>query len=320
MDTTNTARLHLELDLEFTDRAAVQAHALAWARENAGDNAQTLAGMASQAAEGAESALTMLVEPSEVVSGIPGVQAVGATMWVQGDGGDDDEDGNEYSDVGLAADDDLFDEDWAEEDDDSDDGENEEEWQQRIFNDGAKLPGLSLELLGVDRQEANPELRARQLHEATLLRGAIHWAYIAVVDELLEDVALLRESPESEAETQQIANLPQLEASSYGPLFAQQFLAVTFDLGAAMASSFRKTSCVAQELAMMLLLDQVEALTSMLPNLGLAQDWRGHVEGTLLASPNPGLLYEPGTAEDTPAAWFEPFTGSSVNPYAAGED
>lgn len=316
MNTTNTARLHLELDLEFTDPAAVQAHALAWARENSGDNAETLAGMLAQAAEGAESALTMLVEPSEVVQGIPGVQAVGATMWVQGDQDHGDQDGGDEDD--FVVDGGARDEEWAEQEDA--DGETEEEWQQRTFNAGAKLPGLSLELLGLDPQESNPELRKTQLHEATLLRGAIHWAYIALVDELLDDVSLLRESPESAAETQQIVNLPQLETSSYGPLFAQQFLAVTFDLGAAMATSFRAPSCIAQELALQLLLDQVEVLAQMLPNLGLAQDWRQHVEGTLFASPNLAVLHDPGTAERTVATWFSPFNGSAVNPYAADEE
>lgn len=319
METSRTARLHLELDLEFTDAAAVQSHARTWAQENAGDNRATLAGMLEQAAEGAESALTMLVEPSHVVDGIPGVLAVGATMWVEA-AGDETGDALTAGDVagGPAGTDGSGEQD-------------EEDWQGTIFAAADKLPGLDLERLGHDPEETDPAVRARRLREATMLRGAIHWAYETFIDELLGDVALLREDPEGAEGTFHISGLPPLQAASYGPLFAQRFLAVAFDLGTALATAFQGPTCVAQELALKLLLDQVEVLADMLDGLGLATDWRSSAEDTLFEDLDHELLYDPGLAGigTSPAfaslgladmdvsSWFTPFPGRTVNPYAA---
>ncbi|MGN5732156.1 hypothetical protein [Arthrobacter psychrochitiniphilus] len=342
METSHTARLHLELDLEFTNPGAVQAHALAWARDNAGENAQTLAGMVEQVGEGAESALMMLVEPSEVVAGIPGVQALGATMWVQGTEDESEEDEDAAGTDSTLADEDDFTlstphahgSGALESEDGEEDEDSEDEWLEKIFSDGAKLPGLDLVRLGYDPEESNPDRRGSQLREATMLRGAINWAYVSLIDELFEDLSLLRESTESAAETQQIANLPPLHAASYGPLFAQQFLTVAIELGSALATEFAAPSCVAQELALKLVLDQVEALESMLPNMALAQDWRGMAEDTLYEDLDHELLYDPamdgisssplneslGIADLNLSAWFTPFNGRAVNPYAADED
>ena len=323
METSHTARLHLELDLEFTNPGAVQAHALAWARDNAGENAQTLAGMVEQVGEGAESALMMLVEPSEVV-----------------DESEEDEDAA-GTDSTLADEDDFtlstphaHGSGALESEDGEEDEDSEDEWLEKIFSDGAKLPGLDLVRLGYDPEESNPDRRGSQLREATMLRGAINWAYVSLIDELFEDLSLLRESTESAAETQQIANLPPLHAASYGPLFAQQFLTVAIELGSALATEFAAPSCVAQELALKLVLDQVEALESMLPNMALAQDWRGMAEDTLYEDLDHELLYDPamdgisssplneslGIADLNLSAWFTPFNGRAVNPYAADED
>lgn len=323
MEPTRTARLHLELDLEFTDSGAVQAHARSWAQDNAGDTPDTLAGMLEQAGEGPDAALMMLVEPSEVVGGIPGVMAVGATMWLEDPDGDPG--------VDFAAEFEDFDDD-ADLQEDSD-GESEEDWLNTILAAADKLPGLDLERLGCDPEETLPTLKAGRLREATMLRGAIHWAYETFIDELLADVSDLRQNPEDAAETAQISGLPPLQATSYGPLFAQRFLAVAFDLGTALATTFESPTCVAQELALKLVLDQVEVLADMLPNLGLAEDWRSTAEDMLFDDLDHELLYVPapdgisndpalasaGMADLDVSAWFTPFSGRAVNPYAANE-
>ncbi|MDD0858528.1 hypothetical protein NHF46_13595 [Arthrobacter alpinus] len=330
MDTTHTARLHLELDLEFTDAGAVQAHARSWAQENAGADPETLAGMLEQASEGADAALMMLVEPSEVVGAIPGVLAVGATMWLEGSdgepGGDfagEGEDFGNFDDADTDTHDDFGDE----------IEESEEDWLNTILAAADKLPGLDLERLGCDPEETVPTLTASRLREATVLRGAIHWAYETFIDELLGDVSTLRQNPEDAAETTQISGLPPLQAASYGPLFAQRFLAVAFDLGTALATAFEAPACVAQELALKLVLDQVEVLADLLPNLGLAEDWRSTAEDMLFEDLDHELLYVPeldgisndpavasaGMANLDVSAWFTPFEGRTVNPYAANE-
>lgn len=315
MEPTRTARLHLELDLEITDAGAVAAHARAWAHEHAGDDPDTLAAMLDQAGEGAESALTMLVEPSHVVDGIPGIMAVGATMWVEGP--------ERASGDGDAGED---------EDDDADEGQDsEEDWLSSLVEAADKLPGLDLERLGYVPGETDPGAKAGALREATMLRGAIHWAYETFMDELLADVAVLREDPEDVEGTFHISSLPPLQGAGYDPLFAQRFLAVAFDLGTALATAFQSPTCVAQELALKLLLDQVEVLVDMLPNLGLAEDWRADAEDMLFEDLDHELLYVPelagisndsalaslGLANMDVSSWFTPFAGRTINPYAA---
>lgn len=324
METTRTARLHLELDLEFTDAGAVQAHARSWAQNNAGSDPETLAGMLEQAGEGPDAALMMLVEPSEVVGGIPGVVAVGATMWVDmADGAD------------LAADDFAAgEEEAATAALESGEGLNsEEDWLAKIFVDADKLPGLDLERLGYYAEEGDPDARAESLHGATMLRGAVHWAYESLIDELFDDISMLREAPDAIDETLALSSLPPLHSASYGPLFAQRFLAVALDLGTAFASSFTAPSCVAQELALRLVLDGVEILPDLFPSLELPEDWRGSLEDSLFEDLDHELLYDPaldgvgsdpalvslGMANLDISDWFVPFADKTVNPYAADQ-
>lgn len=313
METPQAARLHLELDLHFTDAAAVQEQARAWAQDHAGSDPETLARMLAQSEEGADGALMLMVEPADVVSHVPGVTATGATLWIEGpdeafadawdgSGADDPAEGlSELADPFAAA--------------DEDEEQSEEEWLQTILEAGDNLPGVGLERLGYDARERDEQLRSRQLQEATLLRGALHWAYESYIDDLLTDVSLLRESPENLPDTLQIAKLPPVLAADYGPLFAQRFLAVSFDAGLALATSFASPSCLAQELALTLMLDQVETLRQLLPTLALAEDWRNAAEETLLGHPSAPDSRD--VAAENITSWFQPYPGGTLNPYAA---
>ncbi|MGO2542171.1 hypothetical protein ACT3TS_12570 [Specibacter sp. AOP5-B1-6] len=338
MDTPHTAKLHLEIDLMFDDPAAVQRHAGAWAREQSDGGTTQVAELLSQAAEGPESALMMLIEPDDVVGAVPGVTALGASLWIDGSSeaaaprpaasSSDYESDLEESETGEL---DLGDLD----PDELDLGglESEEDWLRTIFQSADKLPGLELELLGYDQEEPSPDLRSRSLRRATNLRGAMHWAFEFLVDQLFDDVSTLRTEPEAVAETMQLGDLPPLHRAHYGPLFAQRFLAVTLDLGTSLATSYRSPTCVAQELALRLLLDCVEILQDMLPALELAEDWRGSAEDNLFEDLDHELLYDPafdgiassplagqlGMANLDVSSWFTPFFDRAVNPYAANE-
>ena len=320
METSHAATLHLELDIEIHDPAAVQASARAWAQDRGGKDPETLAHMLGQAGEGPESALMLMVEPDDVLAHIQGVTALGAAMWVSNASGDS---GNWPQDQAPA---------------DGDDGggdglEGEGDWLDKITADAAKLPGLDLQRLGYNPDLDDPEARARSLQEATTLRGAIHWAWETVIDELFDDVAVLRETPRAIAATLQLSSLPPLHRASYGPLFAQRYLAVALDLGTAFATSFDAPSCVAQELALRLVLDGAALLPDLLPNLELPGSWRGLLEDTLFEDLDHQTLYDPaldGLSHDPRAAslgmanldvssWFSPFTAKTVNPYAANE-
>lgn len=333
MDTPRTAKLHLEIDLMFDDPAAVQLRAGAWAREQSDGGATDVAELLSQASEGPESALMMLVEPDDVVGEIPGVTALGASLWIDGaseaaapwpagaaTGSDHGSDVEEPGEPELG---------------EPDPGEldSEEDWLRTIFESADKLPGLDLELLGYDEGEPSPDLRSQSLLRATNLRGAMHWAYEFLVDQLFDDVSTLRTEPEAVAETMQLGDLPPLQRAHYGPLFAQRFLAVTLDLGTSLATAYRSPTCVAQELALRLLLDCVEILQDMLPALELAEDWRGRAEDTLFEDLDHELLYDPaldgigssplggqrGMANLNVSSWFTPFLDRAVNPYAAND-
>lgn len=312
MNNPRTAKLHLEIDVEFDDPAAVLTHARMWAHEQSGDDSVALTEMLAQAAESPESALMMLVEPDDVLGKVPGVMALGASMWIdeashdsaQWPTGDD-------SDEELEAGDEL------------EESENEEEWLQDIFDAAEKLPGLGLERLGYSTVELNPDTRAQSLRRATNLRGAIHWAYEYLIDQLFDDVQALRTSPEAIDEALQLGSLPPLYETHYGPLFAQRFLVVTLDLGTSLATSFSSPSCVAQELSLKLLLDSVEVLQEMLPALELPDDWRSLADTMLFDDLDHELLYASGTQMDGAtldvAAWFTPFLDRTINPYAANE-
>lgn len=333
MDTLRTAKLHLEIDLMFDDPAAVQLRASAWAREQSDGGAADVAELLSQAAEGPESALLMLVEPDDVVGAVPGVTALGASLWIDGASeaaapwpaasGSDDESDLEESEPGDLEPDEL----------DLGGLESEQDWLRTIFQSADKLPGLELELLGYDQEEPSPDLRSRSLRRATNLRGAMHWAYEFLVDQLFDDVSTLRTDPEAVAETMQLGDLPPLYRAHYGPLFAQRFLAVTLDLGSSFTASYRSPTCVAQEIALRLLLDCVEILQDMLPALELTEGWRGRAEDNLFEDLDHELLYDPafdgigsspvagqlGMANLDVSSWFTPFFDRAVNPYAANE-
>jgi hypothetical protein len=316
MDNPRTAKLHLEIDVEFDDPEAVQAHARDWARERSGGDSVTLTEMLAQAAESPESALMLLVEPDDVLGKVPGVMALGASLWI--------DEASHSSAPWLAGDD--SDEDLeadSDSDEDLEEAENEEEWLQDIFDAAEKLPGLGLDFLGYSTAELNPDVRAHSLRRATNLRGAIHWAYEYLIDQLFDDVQALRTAPEAIDEALQLSSLPPLYENHYGPLFAQRFLVVTLDLGTSLATSFASPSCVAQELSLRLVLDSVEVLQEMLPALELPDDWRSLTDTMLFEDLDHELLYGTGTAMDTAnldvSDWFTPFLDRTINPYAANE-
>ena len=326
MDDSRSVKLHLELDIEIEDASAVQEHARAWAREQASDDPESLTQMLDQVAEGAESALLLMVDPEDVFGETPGAALLGAAMWV----GESEETSDTWPEEGAAED--ALEGDFGDGDIAVELGlESEEDWVTKIVADAAKLPGLDLQTLGYDADERDPDARAISLQEATVLRGAMHWAYESFIDELFDDISLLREAPDAIGETLQISSLPPLYQSSYGPLFAQRFLAVALDLGTALASAFQAPSCVAQELALRLVVERVGVLSDVIPSLELPEDWQEILLDSLFEDLDHELLYSPeldgishdpalaslGMANLDVSAWFTPFVDRTVNPYAA---
>lgn len=202
-----------------------------------------------------------------------------------------------------------------------------------ILKSANEVPGLSLDRLGYEASEKDPDRRARSLGEATALAGAMAWASTTLVDELFNDICILRESG-SVSETLRIDDLPPLYRTRYDALFAQKFLTVTVDLGTSFVAGFGSPTCVAQEIALRLVLDGVETLGELYPELPLASDWRSWVEDSLFEDLDHETLYDAsldgisgdpnyahlGMVDLDLSSWFVPFTGRVVTLYAADEE
>jgi hypothetical protein len=226
-----------------------------------------------------------------------------------------------------------------------------EDYVEYLIQSGQELNGLSLEQLGYEprpedlgaderhaleaedlewMESVTPEQRDRSLFQAKLLAGALWEASAVLIDQLFEDVAALRGLDELTgqdiAETYVLSGLPPRHADKYDVRFAQRFLVIASDMSAALVRGWTYPSCVAQELAVRCLLDQVEVIQDLYA-LDLEDGWRGRVEEHLLEDTDSDLLYQNamdgfeddaelnmqlGFAPMSLADWFEPFNHSRV--------
>ena len=230
----------------------------------------------------------------------------------------------------------------------------EENYVEHVLLAGEGLTGLSLEQLGFEPRledltgeqrnflgpddlewmgQITPERRDRSLVQAKLLAGALWEACVVLIDQLFEDLASLRKL--STIDREDIANsfvlswLPPRQAQKYDVGFVQRFLLVAADMTGALARGWSRPSCVAQELALRCLFDQVEVLEDSY-DLDLADDWRGRLEEQLFEDMDSELLYQDamdgfeddigltmqlGLAPMNVEDWFQPFTDTSVPPF-----
>jgi hypothetical protein len=108
-------------------------------------------------------------------------------------------------------------------------------------------------------EEANPLELAAEASAARALTGAIGVAYDILIDQLFSDLQTLTESGGSAAGNMVVVldELPSQYEDRYTAGFLHRFLAVAFDLGQRMSTEYTGPSCVAQELVVELLLNQV---------------------------------------------------------------
>lgn len=230
----------------------------------------------------------------------------------------------------------------------------EENYVEHLLQVGEGLAGLSLEQLGFEprledltadqRSVLGPddvewmesitrERRDRSLFQAKLLAGALWEASVILIDQLFEDLASLRKlhsiDREDIANTFVLSWLPRRLAQKYDIGFVQGFLVIAADLTGALARGWSRPSCVAQELALRCLLDQVEVIQDSY-DLDLADDWRGTLEEQMFEDMDSDLLYQSamdgfendvelnmqlGFAPMNVRDWFEPFNDASVPPF-----
>lgn len=231
----------------------------------------------------------------------------------------------------------------------------EEHYVEHLLQVGEGLAGVSLEQLGFEPRledltaeqrsmlgpddlewmdSITPERRDRSRFQAKLLAGALWEASVILIDQLFEDLAGLRKlhsiDREDIANTFVLSWLPRRQAHRYDIGFVQRFVVIAADLTGALARSWSRPSCVAQELALRCLLDQVEVLEDSY-DLDLADDWRAAFEEQMFEDMDSELLYQnamDGFENDTELNmqlgfapmnlqdWFEPFNDASVPPFA----
>ncbi|WP_052206845.1 hypothetical protein [Sinomonas humi] len=141
------------------------------------------------------------------------------------------------------------------------------------------------------------EERERRRRQARLLAGALWHASIVLIDQLFEDIGTLRALPEVTASdiagTLVLSGLPPFYAGRYGVGFAQAFLAATVEQLKGLASGWEPPACIAQELVVNCLIDQVE-VSEDLYDLDLEPGWQGTVRDALLEDTDADVLFDPG--------------------------
>jgi hypothetical protein len=177
--------------------------------------------------------------------------------------------------------------------------------------------------------------RTAAMRRASALAGCLIYAADIVIDELIDDIVNLRDE-ESDASTSTIEDtwvlcqLPARFAVGYTPLFAQKFLVAVVDVTGRLTKGSEPLACVAQELGLRVLLNQVEVVAES-ADVALDDGWRGHLEEMLFEDLDHEMLYDPAYdgIEDDPASqppgmapmrfedWFKPFNEErTMPPYA----
>ncbi|WP_406250361.1 hypothetical protein ACI7YT_09110 [Microbacterium sp. M] len=192
--------------------------------------------------------------------------------------------------------------------------------------DEKHLRGLARNLVGInwvldaqaDDDESPLERKHRKRQQKTL-RGLLWHASVTMVDSLYSDLIELHSPGTSVTDTMVLSDLPAQFTAMYRPLFAQRFLVAMVDVTSQLASEWRGAPSVAHEIALSLLLDEVEALQD-LHGIELPDDWREVLNDTLFQDTDFELLWSPrmdgiedyGTTEMGYANlavkdWFRPF-------------
>jgi hypothetical protein len=196
--------------------------------------------------------------------------------------------------------------------------------EERILRDSMRV-AIDPILFGVDEAETSPDVRARQLREAALLGGVMWHAAITVVDKLFEDVGHVHAQPhgrwaEIVDDTHVLSRLPTRFWHQVTPGFANMFAATAVDLTGRVSRGWTPLACVAHELALKCLLDEMEVIADTY-EVPLPSQWRSNLEQFLFDDLDHEFLYAqqydgfeddpdfgpPGMAPMGFKDWFKPF-------------
>ena len=179
-----------------------------------------------------------------------------------------------------------------------------------------------------DDEGIDPAVLAHEHEQRTWFSGMFIYASIIVVDELFADIATLHVSGNPTVDlrdTQRLSALPPHFVGQYTALFAQRLLVSTTDVTQQFVQGWVHPSTLAAELAVRLILNEVEALADMaavVMDSGFRADWEDDLyqdldfEWLYTASAFGDVVG--GTSVET---WFEPFGNAAYlpSPYARSD-
>jgi hypothetical protein len=183
-------------------------------------------------------------------------------------------------------------------------------------------------LTALDVNSENPDERAQALVEAEYVAGALFQASVLVMDHLFIDLDTLTQERDGETVADApddvffvLDGLPSRYAHRYDALFTQQLIVAMADVTRRFTGGWEPVACVAQELALRLILDGTEVQLD-LADIELDHGWRSAVEDALFEDPDHEMLFDAGSdgVEDDAAFltnlgaapmafsdWFRPF-------------
>ncbi|EMY35837.1 hypothetical protein D477_002096 [Arthrobacter crystallopoietes BAB-32] len=304
------ASIHFAIDVDITDPGELQSYAVTKAESPE---------HTELAATNLFAALAVAMDPLAVAADVPGVRILrGKVEPAQGHGVADQvlpsaggEAEREPADTGIGGD-----------------------AVATLLAASERAGGIELELLGYDPAAPEAE-RELSRHRARVLAGLLWHAGASMIDELFNDLDLLRDREPTAAdidETYVLDNLPPQYAHHYDARFAARFLTVCTDLTTNIAAGWKEPSCVAQELALRCLLAEAEFLADELDlDAELPANWVARLEQLFLQFADSMMLFDPAMDgfENDPDAipegapsmkfedWFKPFgPGHHVPPFA----
>ena len=200
----------------------------------------------------------------------------------------------------------------------------EPEDEERLVRDSMRV-AIDPMCFGVDEEETNPDARATQLRDASLVSGVMWHASITLVDKLFEDVGRVHAQPHGQwaeivEDTDVLARLPARFWRLITPGFANKFAAVAVDLTGRVSQGWTALACVAHELALKCLLDEMEVVADTY-EVPLPAHWRDDLEQFLFEDLDHEFLYTqrydgfehdpdfgpPGMVSMDFKDWFKPF-------------
>ena len=183
-------------------------------------------------------------------------------------------------------------------------------------------------LTGLDLESQDEAVRQQAATEAGYVAGALFQASVIVLDDLFEDLDTLRQerfgvtlADASEDTFLVLDELPVRYAHRYDALFTQQLIVAMVEVTRRFTSGWEPLSCIAQELALRLVLNGAETQLE-LAEVELEDEWRSVVEAALFEDPDHEMLFDAsldgieddseflatlGAAPMAFADWFRPF-------------